>query len=408
MPRKATPAVSPILNRGRTYYRVTFPTAAGRKREIYSTRKKAGERLREVLEDARRFGATADAVTATQRADASSALQVLAGTGRSLTEAARFLLADIKKKESGKPMDKAIEAFIRSKDASSETYRKTLKSRMHQVGKFFPGATTTGVTGEDCQRMLDGAAGRLSPGTVGQYRDAIIGFFNFCQHRGWRESNPAIGTTQPKIRQKDVAILTPGEAAVILANCPDDLLPGVAIAMFCGLRQAEISRLNWRNVNLAQGIITVGSGIAKTASRRVCSIPANAKAWLTPHVQEAGPLWPASKSLARAQWVVCLIKSGYGPFTGLAPDARALQNDPATGKPRADLVPWPGNAMRHSAISYRIALERDLPRIAYESGNSPSIIQRHYNGLASPEAARAYFALTPEAVGDDVLEFRAA
>ena len=161
-------------------------------------------------------------------------------------------------------------------------------------------------------------------------------------------------------------------------------------------------------MNLAQGIITVGSGIAKTASRRVCSIPANAKAWLTPHVQEAGALWPANKSLARAQWVVCLIKSGYGPFTGLAPDARALQNDPATGKPRADLVPWPGNAMRHSAISYRIALERDLPRIAYEPGNSPSIIQRHYHGLASPEAARAYFALTPEPAGDDVLEFRAA
>ena len=66
-------------------------------------------------------------------------------------------------------------------------------------------------------------------------------------------------------RRSAVAVLlTPGEAAVILANCPDDLLPGVAIAMFCGLRQAEISRLNWRNVNLAQGIITVGSGIAKT------------------------------------------------------------------------------------------------------------------------------------------------
>ena len=50
--------------------------------------------------------------------------------------------------------------------------------------------------------------------------------------------------------------------------------------MFCGLRQAEITRLDWRAVDLASGILTVGAEIAKTSSRRTVEIPDNARAWL--------------------------------------------------------------------------------------------------------------------------------
>ena len=42
----------------------------------------------------------------------------------------------------------------------------------------------------------------------------------------------------------------------------------------------------------------------------------------------------------------------------------------------------------NSAISYRLALTRDLPRVATEAGNSPAIVQRHYAGLVKPDAAK--------------------
>ena len=62
---------------------------------------------------------------------------------------------------------------------------------------------------------------------------------------------------------------------------------------------------------------------------------------------------------------------------------------------RVDLRPWPDNALRHSAISYRLALTRDLARVALESGNSPAVVQRHYLELVKPEAARRFFGILP-------------
>ena len=58
---------------------------------------------------------------------------------------------------------------------------------------------------------------------------------------------------------------------------------------------------------------------------------------------------------------------------------------------RVDLRPWPDNALRHSAISYRLALTRDLPRVATEAGNSPAIVQRHYAELVKPERRQEIF-----------------
>jgi hypothetical protein len=62
---------------------------------------------------------------------------------------------------------------------------------------------------------------------------------------------------------------------------------------------------------------------------------------------------------------------------------------------RDDLHPCPDNALRHSAISYRLALTRDLPRVATEAGNSPAIVQRHYAELVKPDAAKKFFAILP-------------
>ena len=158
--------------------------------------------------------------------------------------------------------------------------------------------------------------------------------------------------------------------------------------MFCGLRQAEITRLDWRAIDLASGILTVGADIAKTSSRRTVEIPDNARAWLTLYAKESGPVWPASEQ-ARNLWNLARIEAGFGPFFS----TRAAVNEAQAG--RDDLRPWPDNALRHSAISYRLALNRDLPRIALESGNSPAIVQSHYLELVKPDTAREFFSIMP-------------
>ena len=158
--------------------------------------------------------------------------------------------------------------------------------------------------------------------------------------------------------------------------------------MFCGLRQSEATRIDWRAIDLASGILTVGADIAKTASRRTVEIPLNARAWLALCAKESGLVWPASEE-ARNLWNLARIEAGFGPFFS----TRAAVNTAQAG--REDLRPWLDNALRHSAISYRLALTRDLPRVATEAGNSPAIVQRHYAELVKPDAAKKFFAILP-------------
>jgi hypothetical protein len=54
-------------------------------------------------------------------------------------------------------------------------------------------------------------------------------------------------------------------------------------------------------------------------------------------------------------------------------------------------VAWSQNLLRHSAISYRLALEKDVPRVAYESGTSPAIIFKHYREVTTEAQAKAWF-----------------
>jgi hypothetical protein len=66
---------------------------------------------------------------------------------------------------------------------------------------------------------------------------------------------------------------------------------------------------------------------------------------------------------------------------------------------RAQAIPfeWKQNALRHSFITYRVADTQDINRVALEAGNSPQMIFRHYRELATPEQARSWFAIKPDA-----------
>jgi hypothetical protein len=61
-------------------------------------------------------------------------------------------------------------------------------------------------------------------------------------------------------------------------------------------------------------------------------------------------------------------------------------------------IKWKQNALRHSFISYRLALVQDVNRVALEAGNSPQMIFRHYRELATPEQARSWFLVAPQGV----------
>ena len=117
-------------------------------------------------------------------------------------------------------------------------------------------------------------------------------------------------------------------------------------------------------MDLDRRIIEVRAGQAKTASRRVIPISDNLAAWLA--------------SLRRRGRVV--------------PSCRQHREITALAKSLG--IPWPRNVLRHSFISYRIAIVKSADQVALEAGNSPAIIFRHYRELTTEETAKEWFGIS--------------
>ena len=208
------------------------------------------------------------------------------------------------------------------------------------------------------------------------------------ERRGLSPSNPVERAARFKVKPGKIGILSPEDAAVLLSACDPSILPGVAIGMFCGLRQAEIARLDWRAIDLASGILTVGADVAKTSSRRTVEIPENARAWLAPYAKESGPVWPASEE-ARNLWNLARIEAGFGPFFSTRTAVKALQEG------RQDLRRWPDK--RSQTLSYFLpaCAEQGSSACRNGGGKLSGYVQRHYAELVKPDAAKKFFAILP-------------
>jgi integrase len=166
----------------------------------------------------------------------------------------------------------------------------------------------------------------------------------------------------------EIEIYTPDEIARLLRSA-GDMTPFVAIGAFAGLRHAEIARLDWREIDLADGFIEVHANKSKTGERRLVPMHDNLKQWLLPHR-------PAS---------------GDGAVTPYANTTKQLLKVAKS----AGFV-WKHNALRHGYISYRVAETADVPRVSDEAGNSPAMIRQHYLRRVKPAQAAEWFAIMPE------------
>ena len=98
--------------------------------------------------------------------------------------------------------------------------------------------------------------------------------------------------------------------------------------------------------------------------------PENLKAWLAPWRQETGKI------------------------ISMADPAGALNDLGVNAKITGG---WRQNGLRHSFISYRVALTGDVPRTALEAGHSPKMIFRHYREVVEEQATKVWFSLmSPE------------
>lgn len=288
----------------------------------------------------------------------------------SLVAAAKFYAAR-QKHVTAKRVAEAVAELVALKSArgKSERYIRDLRSRLACFADAFQ-CDCAHVQTADVQAWLDRM--KLAPRSVRNYRNALATLFSFAESRGYlaKGSNPIADTEQVTTNgDGKIEIFTPAEVTRLLACAPADFLPLIALGAFAGLRSAEALRLEWADVDLAGGFITVGSDKSKTRSRRLVPIALNLAQWLAPYAQRTGKVWAGGEREFKRLRRLMLAQSG---------------------------VKWKDNALRHSFISYRVAQAQDAARVSLEAGNSPQMIFRHYRELVKPADAERWFNVKPE------------
>ncbi len=234
------------------------------------------------------------------------------------------------------------------------------------LAEAFPGHSISDLSTGALDNWLGGLA-KFNAVTKNRFIKTLVTLGTWAEKRGYlvKGSNPFSGMVRYKEDKSPVAIFTPEQLKSVLNTVPKSLIPFIALGAFAGLRAAELQRLDWKEIDLARGYITVAASKAKTRRRRLVPVSDNLRLWLEPDRQESGPISLQGKPLAAAR--------------------RYCQG-----------FKWAKNGLRHSYISYRLAVIHDTARVALEAGNSPEIIFGHYRELVTPEEAKAWFDVKPE------------
>ena len=308
----------------------------------------------------------------------------LAAHGRTLAEAAAFFLDYLERIRRcnvtvAELSGEVVEA--KRRDGHAPMYIADLRKRLARFCADFGERPIGGITVEELDDWLRGLD--CSPKTRMNFRANVGVLFSYAERRRMIDSNPILRTARPKLIDKAPEIFSVDELAALLnaalSNAPD-VVPMLAIGAFAGLREAEIKRLDWAEIDQRRGHIEIKSSKAKSARRRIVEMQPNLREWLRPYAGMTGAVVPVN-----ARKKLDLVRKAAG------------------------LALWPKNGLRHSFASYRLGATHDAPRVATELGHtSPHMLYSTYRELVLPEEAERYWKIVPSEAARNILGFCSA
>ncbi len=377
--------------------------------------------------EANRIGEQAGAGFGTLRKEEEAALKFwreyvlkmeLAGTpARRLDEILREAVEREATKDETPPFREVVFKFIEAKDAAggiSPAYRARLKNRLDRLAKFFRGKSIGEITESALKSAIlkvscgrDGAP--PAPKTQKHWIEAAKELFNWFYSRenatrrpADKLNNPLELATAPKIEKtREPEIISPAAARAILADLlahDVELLPAVAVQMFCGVRNAEALRLRWKD--LKDGEFHLSCAITKTKIARAVPVPENLRAWIDAYAAARGTA-PAPQDL-----IFPFNDTPPAALAGASETARAARMNAdyharSMTYSRAILaaekrtgIHKPQNAFRHTAVS-ALAVMHGQNLAADYCGHSIRTQGVNYRGLMSKQEAADYFGIVP-------------
>jgi integrase len=376
------------VNRGKAMYQLAFYAAGKRIQKNFTDKSEAKRVANQILggltQDAKAVDCMAtpeleSLVAARKVLSSGYALhvaveehaQAVAKLGKaSIREAVEFFLRHNRADVPRLTLAEIAEQFAASRQQSglSAHYVSQCRKTVSDLVKIFPGKALPDLRTAELDAWLGGLG--FAAKTKNGMRIILVAWGNWAEGRGYlvKGGSPFPAMVRYKETKASVSIFTPESIANLLTSVDATLKPFIALGAFAGLRTAELQRLDWSEIDLNRGFITVDANKAKTRQRRLVPISDNLKLWLTPHKQTSGPVCLHQ----RPQMAAARFCEGFT---------------------------WQDNGLRHSFISYRLAVLHDTARVALEAGNSPDVIFAHYRELVTPEEAKKWFDVKPRPEG---------
>lgn len=257
----------------------------------------------------------------------------------------------------------------------SKAHIKTVKSRMKGIVAKWGGRRLNEITKDNLEAYLREID---SPTTAANHLRTLASIYAFAKNievLPWGSRDVTQRIRLPKQARKEPEFFTPSEMRALLrAASAGEATTHYQVAMlvlggFVGLRTEEVFRVRWEDILLDHKLVRLHGDITKTARRRMARLPDNAVEWLRKVAHTTGLVVtePSREALYRREDV---------------------QRDAG--------VVWKHNGLRHSYVTYSMAMERNAFIVAEQVGNSPRVLHEHYMGLVLPTDAEEWFSITPD------------
>lgn len=355
----------------------------------YKTEAQALKALEKAQKARERHGSMASELTGSEMAEVVVAREKAAEAGVTLLEAVNFYLQHAKRMREEVLLSELVQRFVddRWNEGCSARYRRQLNVSLGSLVKRHPTSQAHEITKENVEAWLKayGWAGK----TRNNYAGVVRACFAWALDKGHARINPAAGIPKAREGTEEIGTLTGKqcEALLIGAAAKPEMMGFVVLGMFCGLRPAEIQRLDWSAVDLQGRTVVVAASQAKTRARRVVDLSVNAVAWLRAagchklKGQICGKWWDARWRIFRRSlgWAV-----GVGE-KGIKEEATKIIHGE-----------WPHNALRHTYASMHYAMYEDETKLQAQMGHeSADMLHKHYRAMKTKSEAKAFWKLIP-------------
>lgn len=324
----------------------------------------------------------------------SKALKMLNGKG-TLEQAAKEFLAQHDAKHASKKLSDAVTLYLEAREYLRDSTMKSYKYTLNKVLAPLHEENMATIRTADLEDLFKNKGAVASAMHLRNLRT----FWRWASSppRQWAEMTPVMSIETPRVsNDSDIGVLSVDDVRALL-NAAQLEDPGAAaayaIAVFGGVRMAELARLKWKDVG--QEYIEIGRAVAKKHSRRLVPVCPTLRKWLDASrgdTKDAQPIVPpnwvdVSKSVRRrAGWDVA---------------ARLLNNQLETGRikklPGVTRGSWPANACRHTCASVQAAIGTPIEDLIFKFGHSggTDMLRRHYVARMTTKEAREILSISP-------------